>query len=377
MKICHLTSVHPHYDTRIFFKECVSLARAGHEVHLIAPGAPDQVQDGVHLHGLQKTSKGRIFRVTETVWQVYQKACVIGADYYHFHDPELIPIGLLLKGHGEHVIYDIHENVPGQILTKYWIPRPFRASTAYAVKLLEAISARAFDGFITVTPTIAGRFPQHKTVIVQNFPVLSQMMVETPVPYQQRPLRISYIGAITRERGIGEMVQAMTYLPHDLDVQLLLAGVFAPTSLEAEMQKQPGWEKTRFLGWQSRDYIVSLLTEVRMGLVLFHPAPNHIDAQPNKLFEYMSAALPVIASDFPLWRRIIEGAGCGLLIDPLDPQAITNAIEYLLTHPSEAEAMGQRGREAVEKWYNWEPEAEKLMRFYDDLSARSNMRPST
>jgi hypothetical protein len=143
------------------------------------------------------------------------------------------------------------------------------------------------------------------------------------------------------------------------------------------MQKQHGWEKIRFLGWQSRNCIVSLLAEVRMGLVLFHPAPNHIDAQPNKLFEYMSAALPVIASDFPLWRRIIEGAGCGLLVDPLDPQAIANAIEYLLTHPSEAEAMGQRGREAVQKWYNWEPEAEKLVRFYDDLSARSNMRPST
>lgn len=111
----------------------------------------------------------------------------------------------------------------------------------------------------------------------------------------------------------------------------------------------------------------ALLGHARIGLVLLHPTPNYYDALPVKLFEYMSAGVPVIASDFPLWRKIIEGAGCGLVADPLDPHAIASAIEWLLTHPDEAEAMGKRGQEAVRKLYNWEHEAKALINFYERL----------
>ena len=85
------------------------------------------------------------------------------------------------------------------------------------------------------------------------------------------------------------------------------------------------------------------------------------------MFEYMSVGLPVIVSDFPLWRGIVENAGCGLLLDPLDPQATADAMQWILDHPAEAEAMGHRGREAVEKHYNWETEAEKLVALYKKL----------
>jgi len=119
-------------------------------------------------------------------------------------------------------------------------------------------------------------------------------------------------------------------------------------------------------GFVSRKDVAKLMGDSRMGLVLFHPAPNHIAAQPNKLFEYMSAGIPVIASDFPLWRQIVESSNCGLLVDPLNPQSIADAICWLIEHPKEAEEMGRCGREAVEREYNWGHEEAKLLSFYRD-----------
>jgi glycosyltransferase involved in cell wall biosynthesis len=74
--------------------------------------------------------------------------------------------------------------------------------------------------------------------------------------------------------------------------------------------------------------------------------------------------VPVVATDFPLWRQIIEGCNCGLLVDPPDGRNLGCAIEYLLTHPEEARQMGERGRAAVKDCYNWETEERQLLAFY-------------
>ena len=100
---------------------------------------------------------------------------------------------------------------------------------------------------------------------------------------------------------------------------------------------------------------------------LLHPKPNYVESQPVKLYEYMTAGLPVIASDFPYWRRIVDEAGCGLLVDPKDPEAIADAIEWLWRNPEEAEEMGKRGREAVFARYNWRAEVPKLLGLYEEI----------
>lgn len=202
-------------------------------------------------------------------------------------------------------------------------------------------------------------------MLVQNFPIVGELVLPDGLKnYQNRLPNFVYVGGITDIRGILEMVKALEILPQELNARLLLAGNFSSRYLENEVSKYLGWEKVTYLGWQNRTQVATLLGEARAGLVLFHPLPNHINAQPNKLFEYMSAGLPVIASDFPLWREIIEQAGCGLLVDPLNPCEIAKAMQWILANPEEAQAMGERGRKAVLEKYGWQIEGQKLLDFY-------------
>ncbi|MEW6273927.1 MAG: glycosyltransferase family 4 protein [Bacillota bacterium] len=366
LKVVHLTSVHIPFDTRIFYKECRSLVGAGYAVTLIAPYNRDEEQEGVRIRAVPKP-KGRRERMTRSVWQAYRAALAEKADVYHFHDPELIPVGLLLKLRGKRVVYDVHEDVPKQILSKEWIPRPLRRLVAGAAQVAEALASWAFDGIVAATPAIAKRFPPRKTVIVQNFPILNELVAPESTPYQKRPANIIYVGGITAIRGIREMVQAMSLEPESLNARLVLAGAFSPPSLEAEVRGLSGWERVEFVGWQNRASVARLLGEARAGLTVLYPRPNYLEAWPVKLFEYMSAGLPVIASDFPMWRKIVQGEQCGLLVDPLDPAAIAKAIQWILEHPEEAEAMGRRGQKAVFDRYNWDTEAEKLIALYRRL----------
>jgi glycosyltransferase involved in cell wall biosynthesis len=362
-KICHFTSVHPIFDIRIFYKECKTLVQTGYKVVLIAPHDQEEEIDGILICGLSKP-KNRLERVTRVMWQSYKTAIKEGADIYHFHDPELIPLGLLLKIRGKRVIYDVHEDYSQALLSREWIPVWLRRLVAQMVACGERLGAKFLDGVVAATPHISRRFPASKTITVQNFPFLSQLIPNPFIPYQQREKIVAYVGVVSALRGAKEMVEAMALLPQRLDARLRIAGIFSPVGLEDETRRLSGWGRVDFLGWQVHEDAMAMLGEARMGLILFHPVPNHTEAQPTKLFEYMSVGIPVVASDFPLWREIIEKIGCGILVNPLDPEAIAKAMQWLFEHPAEAEEMGKKGQEAIREHYNWDVEAEKLLTFY-------------
>ena len=134
------------------------------------------------------------------------------------------------------------------------------------------------------------------------------------------------------------------------------------------MQEHPGWRHAEFLGSLDRPALAELLADSTIGVVLFLPEPNHVKSQPTKMFEYMAAGLPVLASDYPLWRELVLPAGAGRVVDPLDVEAIVREATFLLDHPSERAQMGRQGRRLVETTRNWRIEGERLVRFYDDLS---------
>ncbi|MFM1651930.1 glycosyltransferase family 4 protein [Brevibacillus sp. B_LB10_24] len=365
-KIVHFSSVHMPHDTRILLKECQTLAQAGNEVVFVVPHDRDEQVDKVRIRAVPKPAN-RLIRMTKTIWSVWRAAWQEQADVYHFHDPELIPVGCLLKLRGKLVVYDVHEDVPGQIMKKDWIPRWLRAAVAKGAAAAESIGACFFDGIIAATPAIAKRFPNRKTVVVQNFPIANELLDHRAQSYRQRQNAVAYVGVISLIRGVREVMEALALLPETSDVRLLLAGSFSPPELEAEFRQMPGWKRVDYVGWQSREGVKELLAKVRAGLVTFHPVPNSIHSQPNKLFEYMSAGIPVIASDFPLWQEIIGERACGLLVNPHDPKAIAEKIEQIIQFPEAAEGMGTRGWMAVCEKYNWDVEAEKLRGFYENL----------
>ncbi|USG67139.1 glycosyltransferase family 4 protein [Brevibacillus ruminantium] len=365
-KVVHLTSVHGAYDTRIFHKQCKTLAKNGYQVVLVVPHEQDQQIDDISIRAVPLRT-GRLSRMTRTVRDVYLQARKEDAELYHFHDPELIFVGLLLKLHGKKVIYDVHEDVPRQILSKHWIKPWVRLFVAKAVEGVEAIGARWFDGIVTVTTKIAKRFPAEKTWLVQNFPMLEEFALPAEDGSVEKENALAFIGDISMIRGVKQTVEALSRLPESSPVRLKLAGRFAPPELEEEFRSMPGWERVEYLGWLSRDHIRKLLAEVRGGIVPYHPVPNYIDAQPNKLFEYMAAGIPVIASDFPLWREFVAKENCGVLVNPQNVDAIARAIQELLDDPDEAQAMGRRGRSVVEERYNWEAEGRSLTALYQKL----------
>ncbi len=367
-QIAHLSSAHPSNDVRIYVKECQSLAKAGYRVHLVV-GNDHKIKDSGDVNIVWvKKREGRFQRMLLTVLDVLRASLWLKADAYHFHDPELIPVGLCLKLCGKKVVYDVHEDLPRQVLNKKWIAKPLRVIISKVMEIVENIAVFFFDGVVAATPPIAQRFPDHKSITVFNYPILSRYsQVDVNADYQQRPHNIVYAGGIAEIRGIHEMVAVLGEIPESYRAKLQLIGRFFDDSTYQKIQNQQEWLQVDYHGMITHQEVYRAYNQSRIGLVLLHPIPNFIEAYPVKLFEYMSAGLPVIASDFPLWREIIEDSDCGILADPLNIKQISDAICYLFDNPIRAEEMGENGRKAVLEKYNWKSESDKLRRFYERL----------
>lgn len=369
MNICHLTSVHPAEDIRIFVKECRYLQQSGFDTSLIVSNSETYVKDGVKIVGVEVNATNRYMRILKGPMRVYKKALEIDADAYHFHDPELLPVGLLLKRKGKKVIYDVHEDVPEQVLSKEWIPAFLRHSISTLVKRIERFASSRFDAVVTATPTINDRFKTYNknSVIIHNFPITNELITEDLPSSQDQKKTAIYIGGITKLRGIVEMVDALEVVNQTAPVTLTLAGKFSPESLEEQVKKQNGWKYVHNAGWLNREQVKSYLGQAFVGLVLLHPEPRYTVSYPIKLFEYMSAGIPVIASNFPLWKEIVEESQCGLCVDPLNIEEIAKAILWFNENPEEAKRLGKNGREAILKKYSWENEAARLVDLYKNL----------
>jgi glycosyltransferase involved in cell wall biosynthesis len=364
--IAHLTSVHPRDDTRIFHKECKSLAKAGYRVTLIvADGKGDANVDDISIRDVDKSAT-RLGRMVSSTRRIYDTAQELDAEVFHFHDPELVPVGLALKRLGRKVIFDSHEDVAKQIKAKPYIPKFARSAVSSLYSLLESRASKHFDAVVCATPSIAETFAEYgaETTVVANYPIIGEL-VSVKNGSDGKLNTVCYVGGLSDVRGIREVVKAAA--SSCAGVQLKFAGRFASSSFEREIMALPESGKALFLGWLDRADIAKLFGESIAGLVTLHETPNHIESLPIKMFEYMSAGLPVIASDFPLWRKIVSEADCGICVDPTDVRAIADAMDELVDNRQRAVEMGRNGQVAVKQKYNWATQAEKLLALYERL----------
>ena len=367
-RICHITTVHPRYDTRIFVKECSSLAAQGFEVHLVvADGKGDETRNGVQIHDIGEPGS-RWQRLLYYAKKIRLKTEEIHPALCHFHDPELLRVGARLRRKGYEVVYDAHEDVPRQMITKAYLPK-------FAWKLISALFERyensvaaKISGVITATPFIRDRFlnVQPRVKEVQNFPFLKEFGNTGPAQTSGKKDAVCYVGSITKVRGIFPIVEALSYLE---DTVLLLGGKFESEELREAVTNTPGWERVKELGFLSREQVSATMAQSMAGLVVLHPTVNYLDSIPVKMFEYMAVGIPVIASDFPYWRELLKGVDCALFVDPLNPEAIAEAIRELKGNPHRIAEMGEAGRKAVREKFNWKNEEEKLTGFYQSILA--------
>lgn len=359
-----VTTVHGRHDVRIFLKQCRSLVSHGNDVTLVVQdGKGNENRDGVKILDLGNPPAGRIRRILFSPWRAYRFLRSVPADIIHFHDPELLPVGFLLKNRKRHVIYDSHEDFPRQVLSKHWIHPELRKLVSILFESFENFVAKRLDAVACATPFIAKRFKliNPNSIDINNFPVLEEFQLPDHQQKQPAPRTICYIGAMTRERGISELIESLEILQ---DVTLIMCGPFESQAYADELMAMPGWEFVDYRGIVGRDEVAKIMDRSVAGVVTYLPGPNHNDSQPNKMFEYMSAGLPLIASYFPLWRQIVEESQCGLCVDPSSPADVAKAIASLLSNEPLCREMGNAGREAVTNRYNWSNEAEKLQKLY-------------
>lgn len=376
-KVCHLSSAHAPNDTRIFHKQCASLAKAGYQVSFVVKAKDAQsvgctTQKGVQVIQVPVDSSSRLKRMLFGAKAVYQKALEVDADIYEFHDPELLPYGLKLAKKGKKVIFDSHEDYPTQIMEKEWIPTflrrmissAYRAYETHVVKQLDAVLFPCTKNGINIFENRA------KQVVILSNAVMLEEMTAPQQEAQKSGDTICCTGSLTYQRGITHLIRAA----HQAGVKLILAGQYSSEEYRRELEAMPEYSCVEYLGYIGRQELAQVYARSSIGMSTILNVGQYasLDNFPTKVYEYMAAGLPVIVSDYPFMRRSVQQDDFGIAVDPDDVQAVAQAIRAILSDPQRAQQMGENGRQAVLQKYNWDIELKKLLELYDSLSEQNS-----
>lgn len=353
---------HKPLDTRIFHKEARSLSAAGWDVVLIVPHTESFERNGIRIISVPLPVKGWE-QLVKCPWRIFRQALGQPSNsFFHLHDSELLLVGIALRLLGRKVIYDAHEDTPLQISYQHWIPRWVKPLYSFFYYALEKMAGWWFRAIVVAEPVIAKYFPERKVTLIRNFPLKGSFQRDHS--YRDRQDNLVYVGLLSRARGVWEMLEGHHRASKKVKVGFVLGGKFAPASLEGEMLSTYNVE---YKAWLPYEVMVEELERSKIGIIVPHPIERYKSNYPVKMFEYMAAGLPVIASREGESAQFVKEADAGILTDPLNVDEIAAAVILLAENPEVAEEMGRRGRDLIFNKYNWEKESEKLVLLYESL----------
>jgi glycosyltransferase involved in cell wall biosynthesis len=368
IKICHLSSVHFALDTRIFYRMCRFLS-GKYEVSLIAVHPKQEVLENVRIIPFRRFHN-RQLRVATGWLLMFFKALTVNAKIYHLHDPELIPCGLLLRLLGKKVILDIHENIAEDIFDKPWIKHQQRAYKIF--RFFERLACRYF--YILLAETSYER--RYNQLAKKHATVMNYCDVEFFNPFAKQTythgLDLYYIGIILENRGILQIIEAMHLLREEGHVAHFHCVGELYSDLDRKIRALPYYadikDQLHFYGRMSLEEGYAMARKMDIGLCIIWPMKNSMESYPTKLFEYMSIGLPIITSDFELYRQVVVDHFCGICVDPLNPADLKNAIKAIHMDVKKSELMAENGKIAVKNFYNWESQKPTLSKVYEELA---------
>lgn len=365
-KICHITSVHNRYDVRIFEKECTSLASAGHKVYLLVNDMlKNEEKNGVYIVSTKFFSSKRVKRIIKSQKIMFKRAMDIDAEIYHLHDPELLPIAAKLIKKGKKVIYDAHEDTELQIRDKKWIPKLLRDVISKGFRAYLNHSIKKMSGVVTVTPHLVKKFKaiNNKTIMVTNYPIIQQKKEQISI--EKKETILCFLGSITENWHHENVIKSIEKFEN---VKYVLAGS-ADEDYLCKLEELKGWNNVIYLGRIPYSEVAKVYESADIGIALDWCSQGRGEGTlgNTKLFEVMEAGLPLVCSNYRLWKKIVEKDFCGIAVNPKDCKAIKKAIKFLIANKEKAVEMGQNGRTAVERKYNWETQKIKLLKFYNNI----------
>lgn len=370
--ICHISTAHHPTDDRIFYKECISLRKYGFEVYFIVPSANEESVGDITIVPLP-IFKNRFKRIILGTYKTYQLAKRIDADIYHFHDPELIPLGLKLKLSGKKVIYDVHELVYHQIENKKWLGKMVTI-IQWIYLQFEKRAVKKLDGIILAEDGYKDYFHSRyliykpKFQVIRNYSILSMIDLTVPINLKDYRQKMIYMGGLSKVRGIKEIIQALELINNP--PVFLLFGRWEDPGYQSECMNLAGWKHVNYLGFRKLEEIYPYLKVSDLTIAMLYPIKNYLTSLPVKAFEYMAMGKPMVLSDFPYWKEIF--GNCAYFANPHNPSDIAEKIQVLLSNKSLRKELGENGRKAVEEKYSWESEEKNLFDLYNRVLENGN-----
>ena len=362
-RIIHLTTVHTRYDTRIFLKQCCSLAKKKeYEIILfVADGLGEEKINNVRIIDLGKP-KNKIKRLFFAPFKAIRELKKLNPHIIHIHDPELIFSGIFFRFLNIKVIYDVHEDYPKQVMSRYYLPFFLRKSLSIIITILDYLLLWKFSFIITATDSIKKSLinKSNKVMTINNYPIIEKMIIN-----KKQKNSLVYVGLISEIRGIRELIQSLSN--SDKISALNLIGNFSNEKLYNDVKKYDGWKKVKYYGKLERSEVKKILSKSEVGIVTFHPEPNHVESQPNKLYEYMESGLPVIISNFKKWKNIINKYKCGVVVDPLNINDISKAYDKIFDNKNLLFKMSINSRKSIENNFSWKNEEMNLFKIYKKI----------